>query len=166
MNDTSRRGIGRAGLISMGVAFAFAGLLQQAQAQAGQVFAGKWIANLSKSQQHENHRFKSAEIRFEISEEVVRIIYTGVNMSGKDESGTSEVRPDGKEYPVKEAPGFVQTAQWQGSHILKLSAKKDGNVVGESRYEVSADGKSLTATVKSVDASGRPFDQVIVFDRQ
>jgi hypothetical protein len=38
--------------------------------------------------------------------------------------------------------------------------------VGLAKYEVSADGKTLTATVKGVDASGRDFEQVIIFDRQ
>jgi hypothetical protein len=45
-------------------------------------------------------------------------------------------------------------------------AKKDGKVAGQSSYEVSSDGKTLTATVKGMDAKGRPFEQVIVFDRE
>jgi hypothetical protein len=41
---------------------------------------------------------------------------------------------------------------------LEIVARKDGNVVGESKYEVSKDGKTLTATVKGVDAKGRSFE--------
>ena len=57
-------------------------------------------------------------------------------------------------------------ARWVGSNILELVAKKDGKVVGESTYEVSKDGKTLTSKVKGTDAKGRPFEQVIMFDRE
>jgi hypothetical protein len=39
-------------------------------------------------------------------------------------------------------------------------------VVGESRYELSSDGKTLTTSVKSINAKGAEFEQVIVFDRE
>lgn len=53
-----------------------------------------------------------------------------------------------------------------GSHILVAVAKQDGKVVGQSSYEVSSDGKTLTAKVKGIDASGTEFEQVIVFYRE
>lgn len=37
---------------------------------------------------------------------------------------------------------------------------------GESTFEVSADGKTLTATLKGADASGADFEQIIVCDRE
>ncbi|MGH9767828.1 MAG: hypothetical protein ACREAB_10380 [Blastocatellia bacterium] len=70
------------------------------------------------------------------------------------------------EYPISEAPGVVEITKWVGSHTLELVAKKDGKVVGESMYEVSKDGKTLTSKVKGTDAKGRQFEQVIVFDRE
>jgi hypothetical protein len=42
---------------------------------------------------------------------------------------------------------------------------KDGVALGRGTYEVDEEGRTLTATVSGVDASGKPFDQVIVFDR-
>jgi len=48
---------------------------------------------------------------------------------------------------------------------LETVAMKDGVEIARSVYEVSADGATLTATVKGVDAGGKPFAQVIVFDR-
>jgi len=50
--------------------------------------------------------------------------------------------------------------------VLQSIAKSDGAQVGEQTYEVSTDGKTLTAKVSGVDASGARFDQVIVFDRK
>jgi hypothetical protein len=131
----------------------------------GNLLAGTWKADLSKSQRDPNHQFQSLTMRFEVSDESVSFIFIGVNMGGKEESGTRTVRPDGKEYPVNEAPGVVTIARWVGSNTLELVAKKDGKVVGESTYEVSKDGKTLTSKVKGTDAKGRQFEQVIVFDR-
>ena len=128
--------------------------------------AGTWKANLSKSQRDPNHQFQSLTLRFEVSDEAVLLTFTGVNMAGKQESGTRKLRPDGKEYPVAEAPGVVEIAKWMGTNTLAIVAKKDKQVVGESTYEVAQDGKTLTSKVKGTDAKGRQFEQLIVFDRE
>src|SRR5688572_4030438 len=128
-------------------------------------FAGDWQANISKSRRHPNHLFKSAAMRFEVSVEVVSLTYTGVNMSGVEESGTTKLYPDGKEHAIIEAPGFVAVSRWLGPRILETIAKKDGKVVGHSTYEISEDGKTLTAKIRGSDASGAEFEQTIVFDR-
>lgn len=129
-------------------------------------FAGAWKANLSKSRQHVNHQFQSATLRFEISGDAVSLSFTGVNMSGQQESGTRKLRADGKEYPIAEAPGTVEVVKWLNSHTLEIAAKRDGKVIGRGLYQVSGDGKTLTATIKGIDASGALFEQVIVFDRE
>jgi hypothetical protein len=54
---------------------------------------------------------------------------------------------------------------WVGTHILESEAKKEGRSLGKGTYAVSGDGRTLTATVAGTDASGAPFEQVIVFDR-
>jgi hypothetical protein len=141
-------------------------IVSAVQAQEKHPFEGLWNANLSKSQRHENHQFKSATMKFEISDDLVLLTYSGINMAGKEESSKTRIRPDGKEHPVTEAPGVVTISKWTTSHILETVARKDGSVVGESKYEVSKDGKTLTATVKGVDAKGRSFEQIIVFDRE
>jgi hypothetical protein len=129
-------------------------------------FAGTWKANLSKSKQHPNHLFKSATLHFEVSKDGVSLTYAGVNMAGEKESGTTKLRPDGKEHSIAEAPGVLEVTKWVGSHTLETVAKKEAKEVGRSSYEVSNDGKMLTAKVKGIDASGAEFDQVIVFDRE
>lgn len=135
-------------------------------ATKGNALAGTWKANLEKSQRDPNHQFQRLTMRFEVSDETVSFTFTGVNMGGKEESGTSKVRPDGKEYPVAEAPGVVTMARWAGANTLEIVARKNGKVVGASTYEVAKDGKTLTSKVKGTDAKGRQFEQVIVFDRE
>ena len=137
-----------------------------APSQGSSPVAGTWKANLAKSQRHENHLFESLTMRFEVSDDAVLLTYTGVNMGGKQESSTRKLHPDGKEYPVAEAPGVVVVTKWVGSRILESVARRDGKLLGQSTYEVSSDGKTLTAKIKGIDASGREFEQVIVFDRQ
>jgi hypothetical protein len=127
---------------------------------------GKWKADLSKSQRDPNHQFQSLALRFEISDNAFLLKFTGINMSGKEESGMRKLYPDGKERPAAEAHGIVEVSRWVGSHTLESVAKKDGIVMGEGRYEVSRDGKTLTSKVKGKDAKGRQFEQVIVFDRE
>jgi hypothetical protein len=128
--------------------------------------AGTWKANLAKSQRDPNHLFQSMTMEFKVSEDAVSFTYTGVNMAGEDESGTRQMHPDGKEYTATEAPGVVVITKWLSSRILETVAKKDGKVVGQGTYEVSSDGKTLTARIKGFDASGGSFEQVIVLDRQ
>ena len=135
-------------------------------AQSKNLLEGTWKANLEKSQRDPKHLFESVTLTFQVSEDVISLTFTGVNMSGEQESGTRKFHADGKEYPIVEAPGMVEVSKWVGSNGLETVAKKDGKVVGQSTYEVSSDGKTLTAKIKGIDESGSTFEQVIVFDRQ
>ncbi len=129
-------------------------------------FAGTWNANVSKSRRHPNHLFQSATLTFEISGDGISLTHSGVNAKGEAESGTQMIYPDGKERAVEQAPGIVAISEWTNLQTLSSIARKDGAVIGQGTYEVSADGKELTATVSATDASGAPFDQIIMFDRQ
>jgi hypothetical protein len=129
-------------------------------------FVGNWAANLSKSKQHSNHQFQSATLQFVVNGDTVTLTHGGVNAAGQEESGTMTVQADGKERPIPQAPGMASVVRWIGSRVLETVGKKDGEIVGHGTYEVSADGKTLTATVSGRDGSGAAFEQVIVFDRK
>lgn len=133
---------------------------------ASHLFAGTWKANVAKSQRDPNHQFESLRLRFEFLEDVVLLTYTGVNAAGKEEGGTRKLYPDGKDHAVAGADGFVEVTRWLGPRLLESVGMKDGKVVGQSTYEVSSNGKILTAKVKSIDARGRRFEQAIIFDRE
>ncbi len=51
--------------------------------------------------------------------------------------------------------------KWIGPRLLETRAKKDGQEIALATYEISADGKTLTATTSGAVA----LDQVIVFER-
>ena len=125
---------------------------------------GTWIANLSKSTRHANHQFKNATMRLDVGTDTVVLSYEGVNASGKHEASTQTIHTDGQERPVPGAPGIVAVSTLEPRR-LESSARKDGVALGRGTYEVDEEGRTLTATVSGIDASGKPFDQVIVFDR-
>ena len=126
--------------------------------------SGPWTANLAKSRRHANHQFHGASMRFEITGDSVLLTFGGVNASGKTEEGTRTICADGQGHPEPAAPGIVTTGTID-ERSLEVTATKDGAVVGRGRYEVSEDGAEMTATMSGIDASGREFEQVIVFDR-
>jgi hypothetical protein len=129
------------------------------------LLAGTWIANLDKSRRDPNHQFHRATIRFEVAGDVVSIAYGGVNASGRDEQGAQRLTADGQEHPLAEAPGLVAVSTLERC-VLRTVATKDGAVMGRAAYEVSEDGKTLTATVSGRDGTGTPFEQRVVFDRE
>jgi hypothetical protein len=126
--------------------------------------AGHWIANIEKSRRHANHQFESATATFTVGAGEVVMAYDGINASGKRETSSQMFRADGQEHAIPQAPGFVAVSTL-GERRLESMGKKDGTVLGRGIYEVSDDGQTMTATVSGIDAAGKTFDQVIVFDR-
>lgn len=130
-------------------------------------FTGKWIANLAKSRRHANHQFQSATLQFEVSGNTIGLTQAGVNMSGKNESSTLTLQADGEEYPASpQAPGVMVVTRWMGTHGLETIGKRGADILGRGAYEVSADGRTLTAKVAGTDAQGAAFEQEIVFERE
>ena len=132
-------------------------------------FAGVWRADLAKSTRDPNHQFQSVTLHFDVSDDTVTLSHGGVNQGGQVETGTIVLHPDGKEYPLStEIPEVVVVAlvtRWVGTHRLEMVTRRSGREFGRASYEVSPDGKTLTATVAGIDASGRDCAQTIVFDR-
>lgn len=130
-------------------------------------FTGTWIANIGKSRRHHNHQFQSASLRFEVSGNAISLTSAGVNMSGKHESNTLTLQADGEEHPASpQAPGIVVVTRWMGTHGLETIGKRGADILGRGTYEVSTDGRTLTAKVAGTDAQGAAFEQEIVFDRE
>jgi hypothetical protein len=125
---------------------------------------GTWTANLEKSRRHPNHQFRRVTMRFDVEGDAVSLAFEGVNAAGAAEEGTRQIRADGAAHPEPAAAG-VLTISTIDARMLEVIATKDGATVGRACYEVSEDGRSLISTTSGVDGSGRPFDQVIVFDR-
>lgn len=119
-------------------------------------FVGKWIANLSKSRRHPSNPFRSATIEFAVDGNAVTILDTVLDDSGREIHGKNTIFVDGSEHPAEDGNGYVLVARWNGPRIMETVAKKDGQVAGWGRYEVSEDRKTLSITGD---------EQMIVLDR-
>jgi hypothetical protein len=136
------------------------------QGAPGSPISGTWQANIEKSNRDPNHQFQSATMQFVVVGDTVTLTYGGVNAGGQQESGTVVLQADGKEHPVPGQAGVTVATRWLGPRLLQTIGRSGGAQVGEQSYEVSTDGKTLVAKVSGMDASGRRFEQVIVFDRK
>jgi hypothetical protein len=129
-------------------------------------FAGTWVSSAAKSKQYPDHQSQRATLDFAVVGNTVTITHGSVNAGGQKESRTVVLEADGEEHPVPGQPGIVVVTTWSGRRLLRAAAKEVGATIGESVYEVSTDGKTLTTTVSGTDLSGSPFYQVTVFDRK
>ncbi|MEY2482549.1 MAG: hypothetical protein QOK24_1077 [Verrucomicrobiota bacterium] len=79
---------------------------------------------------------------------------------------TLEFKLDGKEYTPKGPrvpPGMTATAKKIDDHSMELTYKLKGKTIETHKYEVSADGKTLTQTVTY---SGVSKPEIDVWDRE
>ena len=119
-------------------------------------FVGKWTANLLKSKRHPGNQFQSATLEFTVNGDIVTIIDSVIDESGHEITGKNTILVDGNEHPSERGNGYVLSAKWNGPRVIETVAKKDGQVSGWGKYEVSVDDKTLTI-------SGD--EQMIVLDR-
>ena len=107
-------------------------------------FDGLWKADLSKSHRHPANPFQQAAIHFDVDGDSVTITDVVVNEAGVEERHEHTIVVDGMEHG--QTNGYVLKAEWRGQSQLLTSVRKDGLMVGWGRYEISADGQSLTIT--------------------
>jgi hypothetical protein len=128
---------------------------------------GTWQANPARSQRSPHHQFQSATIRIAVAQDVVILCHEGVSPGGVLVSGTTVFQADGREYPASaQNPDVVVAAKWVGERLLDTVGRKAGRDIGRGVYEVSPDGRTLTASISGTDASGTEFAHSIVFDRE
>src|SRR6185295_13090783 len=73
---------------------------------------------------------------------------------------------DGVERPIPGAAGVTALSTSPDPNTIRSIARMGDRTVGEGSYVVSADGATLTATVRGVDAQQRPFQTTVVWDRE
>jgi len=103
-------------------------------------------------------------MRFEILETEVRIDYEGINASGQHETSSQTLNVDGEPHSHPAVAGLIVVSRLR-PYSLESTATKDGAVLGDGSYSVSENGDIMTARIRGIDASGRTFEQTIVFDR-
>ena len=139
------------------------GLVEQAPAGSIQPdaqknpFVATWTANLAKSKLDPSSRFQGITLDITVAGDTMTMAATLVTASGEEQRMSETFRTDGTETAGTLGAGVVLMARWLGTHVLASVAQKDGQVVAIVTYEVSADGKTLTAR------SFGTLEQVIVY---
>ena len=129
-------------------------------------FVGDWTANLLKSKGHPSQdRIQGATLHVDVVDNKVTLTDLLVDAAGREEQHENKVQADGKEHPSDY--GYVLVAKWIGADILETVVKKDRHEVARVKYEVSADGMTLTVSATSDAHNGYPaVEHVTAFDRR
>jgi hypothetical protein len=128
---------------------------------------GTWKLNVAKSKTTPGPAPQSQTRTYASTADGVALSFSGVATDGSQTSGKSNYKYDGKDYPITGSTEFDTIAVTRiDAHTVKATQKKAGKTVGTTMRKVSSDGKTLTLTSKGTSATGTPFNDVLVFDKQ
>ena len=142
---------------------------------ADDFFEGTWRAKPSEPSQWkvEHPAPQQAYLQFEPTDTGYLMVAYGVVNGEACAERPQMIIADGRRRPVvdlrgRPIPGVPAGAMTFGSQpdpqTLELGSEADGQVLGAGRYQVSADGKTLTVTNKGIGVKG-PFEVVMVLER-
>jgi hypothetical protein len=77
-----------------------------AHLQATSLFAGKWRADVAKSQRHPANQFQSATIVFEVDGDDIRMSDVVVDAAGREKRHINAIRVDGREHAAETGRGY------------------------------------------------------------
>jgi hypothetical protein len=101
-----------------------------------------------------------ADLTIGVSGNVVTLTSSIILPSGATHREKETLRADGTETAGTLTPGVVHVANWVGSHVLALIARKGNQNIALITYEVSTDGQTLTARTSGL------VEQVVRFKRR
>ena len=133
---------------------------------AGDPFSGTWVLNLSKSKMPPPAP-KSLIVHLVVDSAGLEVTEEIVNSSREKQTIHGKGKFDGKDYS-EAGVAYADTFAYQrvDRNTIKSVAKKAGKVVMNETVVVSPNGKSMTATYLSTDASGKQVTNVAVFERK
>jgi hypothetical protein len=138
-------------------------------AQSVDPWIGTWKVNLEKSTYSPGPKPTTATIiKIEPSADGVKTTFDGMTAEGKPFHTEAVGAFDGKDNPVKGAllPNTTVAYKRIDGRTYEAQTKVDGKPTTTARVSVSADGKTLTATISGKNAKGETVNNVIVQDRQ
>jgi len=153
------------GMTLLGLAFAASPQVALAQSDP---FDGIWQLNLAKSNlTGPNAGAKSYISYFHGEGQNRRLTLVGIDAQGNPFSVVYIHIYDGQPHPSAGSPDFdASTYTRVDAHTINTIRTKAGKLVGTETIVVSQDGKTRTTTVEGTDASGREYNDVLVFDKQ
>jgi hypothetical protein len=132
-------------------------------AQAPDPLVGTWTLNLTKSK-YATPAPKGMTITFASAAKGYVVSIDAIGPDGQPQKWGYTSSFDGSENPVSGNPSIdTVVARTRTGTVEYLKA---GKVVSTTASVMSDDGKTLTVTVKVVDAQGKEFTNVVVYDKQ
>jgi hypothetical protein len=119
---------------------------------AGDLFAGEWTQDLSKTR-----------LRQGLALKIVADGENGVRFSGEF---TYTARFDGKQYDLKNSRNDTVTLQLVDPHTVDSIYRRGDEVAQKDRWVVSADGQQMTLTTTGTLETGQRVIEKLVFKRQ
>jgi hypothetical protein len=129
---------------------------------------GTWKLDLAKSKYSPGPPPRSSTLTFQVEGQSLTAITEGIDPQGH---ATKVVHGpfsyDGKSYPVTGAPAFdAASYKIVNDSTDEITRTKSGKVVQTVTEVLSDDGRTLTFTIKGVNANGQQISNVAVYEKQ
>jgi hypothetical protein len=128
---------------------------------------GTWKLNEAKSKLAPEMG-KNTSVVYSEQKDKIKVTLDGVNKDGTPRHSVWVGKFDGKAYPVKgkNIPANSIAYRVINDRTNEVTAMKDGKIMWSGKIEVSADGKSRTATINGTDEKGKKFKSKAVYDKE
>ena len=148
--------------IAVGFLFAVGSLVAGADPSVG-----TWKLNIGKSKFNPGPPPQSVTLIYEASGTGVKRSGETIDSTGAKTSWGYTAEYDGKDYTVTGNPNAdMISLKKVNDRTVDATLKKGGKVVTHARRVVSADGKTLTLTIKGKNEKGQNVDNVHVYDKE
>ena len=129
--------------------------------------AGTWKLNPAKSRYTPGPAPKSNVITIVTAGDTLKISSQGIDGNGKPTSTNYTATFDGKDNPIKGAVGYDTVSHKRiDTNTTEQTRKKEGKTVQTATRKISADGKTMTVTSLGKTESGKPLNNVAVYEKQ
>ena len=140
-----------------------------AQTKSAEPWVGTWKTDLAKSTFSPGPKpTLPGTVTIERSGSGMKTTIDGTDPQGKPTHTETAWTFDGKDHPVKGALAANTTAAYKriDDRTIEVTTKVDGNPTVTTRVEISADGKTMTATQRGKNTQGESVNNVIVATKQ
>ena len=134
---------------------------------AANPFTGKWKMNHQKSSQTKGSVPKDEAMDISDQGNQMVVVVTGTDDDGIPIAIHYIIPAGGGTGQVQQAGAYNGvSAKRVNDNTRDTTYTKDGKELAAEHMVVSADGKTMTITVKGVDSDGKPVEHVLVFDKE
>src|SRR5277367_1418299 len=110
---------------------------------------------------------KNTTVGYEAVGDSVKVTTDGFDKDGKPTHTEWTGKFDGKDYPVTgDSAQNTRSYKQVDDHTLTMTIKNGGKVLTTGHIAVSADGKSRTVKLTTIDSDGKKISAITVYDRQ